>query len=95
VQHRRVAPMLHRRPENSMIVAGVVIQTIPGRQADVIARLVDVPGLQIKGGDGRDRIAAVWSAESAHSLEEIVESLVEIDEDVIGVYPTFVGEDEG
>jgi nitrate reductase NapAB chaperone NapD len=72
-----------------------VIQTIPGRQADVIARLVDVPGLQIKGGDGHDRIAAVWSAESAHSLEEIVESLVELDEDVVGVYPTFVGEDEG
>lgn len=76
-----------------MIVTGVVIQTIPGRQADVSARLLDVPGLQLKGGNGEDKIAAVWSAESAQSLEEIVESLVDLDEDVIGVFPTFVAED--
>lgn len=77
-----------------MIVTGVVIQTVPGRQAEVSARLLDVPGLQLKGGNGEDKIAAVWSAESAQSLEEIVESLVDLDEDVIGVFPTFVAEDE-
>lgn len=76
-----------------MIVAGVIIQTISGRQADVISRLQGVPGLTLQGGDGRDRIAAVWSGDTAESLEEIVGSLVDLDEDVIGVYPTFVGED--
>jgi len=77
-----------------MIVTGVVIQTVPGRQADVSARLLDVPGLQLKGGNGEDKIAAVWSAETAQSLEEIVEALIDLDEDVLGVFPTFVGEDE-
>ena len=76
-----------------MIITGVVIHTLPGRQADVSARLLDVPGLQLKGGNGEDKIAAVWSSESARSLEEMVESLVDLDEDVIGVYPTFVAED--
>lgn len=76
-----------------MIVTGVVIQTVPGRQAEVSSRLLDVPGLQLKGGNGEDKIAAVWSAETAQSLEEIVESLLDLDEDVLGVYPTFVAED--
>ena len=76
-----------------MIVAGIIIQTAEGRQADVISRLSGVPGLSLKGGDGRDRIAAVWSAETAQSLEEAVGSLVDLDEDVVGIYPTFVGED--
>jgi nitrate reductase NapAB chaperone NapD len=75
-----------------MIVTGIIIQTLPGRQVEVVARLHGAPGLQMRGGNGDDRIAAVWSAETAQELEEIIESLVDLDEDVIGVYPTFVGE---
>jgi len=75
-----------------MIITGIIIQTLPGQQVEVVSRLFGVPGLEMHGGNGDDRIAAVWSAETAQSLGEIVESLVALDEDVIGVYPTFVGE---
>lgn len=77
-----------------MIIAGVIIETLPGRAAGVSARLVSVPGLTLHGGDGDSRIAAVWNAGTAQSLEEVVGSLVELDEDVVGVYPTFVAEDQ-
>lgn len=77
-----------------MIIAGVLIETLPGRATGVSARLVNVPGLTLHGGDGDSRIAAVWNADTAQSLEEVVGSLVELDEDVVGVYPTFVAEDQ-
>jgi nitrate reductase NapAB chaperone NapD len=76
-----------------MIIAGVVIETVPGRQAAVAERLEGVPGLTIKGGDGQNRIAAVWTAPNAQSLEEAVEGLMDLDEEVVGVFPTFVGDD--
>lgn len=77
-----------------MIIAGVLIETLPGRAAGVSARLVNVPGLTLHGSDGNSRIAGVWNSGTAQSLEEVVGSLVELDEDVVGVYPTFVAEDQ-
>jgi len=78
----------------TVIIAGVIIETLPGRAACVSARLVNIQGLTLHGGDGNSRIAAVWNSGTAQSLEEEVGSLVELDEDVVGVYPTFVAEDE-
>lgn len=76
-----------------MVIAGVVIETVPGEQAAVIGRLDGVPGLSIKGGDGVSRIAVVWSAADGRSLTDSVEALMKIEEGIVGVYPTFVGED--
>lgn len=76
-----------------MIIAGVVIQTLPGLAADVATRLASFEGLSLRGGDGDDRIAAVWSTETPESLEKLAESLVTGDESILGVYPVFVGDD--
>jgi nitrate reductase NapAB chaperone NapD len=78
---------------NDMIIAGVVIQTLPGQGPDVAMRLTGVEGLSLRGGDGEDRIAAVWSAETAESLESLAESLVKTDESILGVFPVFIGDD--
>lgn len=75
-----------------MIVAGVVIETQPGRAAAVAARLGDVPGLEVRGDDGDRRLAGVWSARSGEALEELAEALVAGDEEILGVFPTFAGE---
>lgn len=77
-----------------MVIAGVVIETLPGRAADVAARLDGVSGLDVQGHDGDRRVAAVWSAPEGAQLESLSELLCRSDPDVLGVFPTFVGDDE-
>ncbi len=76
------------------VVAGVVIETHPGQGPFVACRLGDLPGLEIVGGDGDRRLAAVWCAASGKSLERAVEALLRSDQDIIGIFPTFIGRDE-
>lgn len=76
------------------VIAGMVIETRPGQGPFVACRLESTPGLSIVGGDGDHRLAAVWSASSGRELERAVERLIHDDEDILGVYPTFIGLDE-
>jgi len=78
-----------------MIVAGVVIETVPGRAAEVAARLAAAARVRLEGGDGARRLAAVVRAEDGDQLESWAQDLVRADEAVLGVFPTFVGEDRG
>jgi hypothetical protein len=76
-----------------MIVAGVVIETAPGAAARVAARLRGEPGLELQGGDGDGRLAAVLTAADGSALEAFAERLVRDNGEVLGVFPTFVGDD--
>ena len=76
-----------------MIVAGVVVETVPGAEARVAARLLRVRGLTLCGGDGDHRIAATIEAPSRASFEELTQALLDCDEEILGVFPTFVGAD--
>ena len=78
-----------------MIVAGILIETIPGAAARVAARLVGRSDLEVTGGDGESRLAAVCEAGTGAALESFVEELVAHDEEILGVFPTFVGDDQG
>jgi nitrate reductase NapAB chaperone NapD len=75
-----------------MIIAGVLIQTLPGQAGVVSARLGCVDGLVVHGMDGDARVAAVWSAADADDLSRQAESLIKGDPQVVGVFPTFVGQ---
>lgn len=77
-----------------MVVAGLVIETVPRSAESVARRLGRQPGLEIKGVDGDCRIAAVWTGESGEDLEQASERIVAEDEEVLGIFPTFVGQDE-
>jgi hypothetical protein len=76
-------------------VAGVVFLTKPGAGLRVAARLAGEPGLTLTGGDGDSRVAAVWEAPDGASLGALAERLLAEDAELLGVFPTFVGEDEG
>lgn len=77
------------------VVAGVVVETVPGALARVAARLGQVPGVTLQGGDGDRRLALTWEAADGGELERLAERLLREDAEVLGVFPTFVGEDEG
>ena len=76
------------------VVAGVVIETLPGQGPFVACRLENEPGLEIVGGDGDRRLAVVWTAGSGKALEVAAERLLERDEEIIGIFPTFIGRDD-
>ncbi len=76
-----------------MIVAGVVIETVPGAAPRVAARLLHEPGLELLGGDGDRRLAAMFTGPAGGALEALAERLVHAFPDVIGVFPTYVAED--
>jgi hypothetical protein len=80
-----------------MIVAGVVIETVPGAAPRVAARLLRVEGLELQGGDGDHRLAAVFTGDDGRALEELADLLVRSDPEVLAVLPTYVarnGQDE-
>ena len=76
-----------------MIVAGVVIETVPGAAPRVAARLLHEPGLNLQGGDGDRRLAAVFTGPAGGALEALAERLVHAFPEVIGVFPTYVADD--
>jgi hypothetical protein len=76
-----------------MIVAGVVIETVPGTAPRVAARLLREPGLELRGGDGDRRLAAVFCGDDGAALERLGERLVRCDGDILGIFPTLVADD--
>lgn len=77
-----------------MVVAGLVIETLPHRAVSVGQRLRHRRGLEIKGDDGDRRLAAVWTGESGEELEKASEEIIATETEVLGIFPTFVGQDE-
>ncbi len=73
------------------MIAGVLIETAPGAEPRVAARLLRVEGLSLCGGDGHRRIAAVLEVDDGAALERMVERLVAEDEAILGIFPTYVG----
>jgi hypothetical protein len=78
-----------------VIVAGVVIETVPGAAPRVAARLLREPGLELHGGDGDRRLAAVFHGADGAALEAFAERVVRADAEVLGVYPTYVADEDG
>jgi hypothetical protein len=74
-----------------VIVAGVLIETAPGAEPRVAARLLGRPGVILHGGDGDHRIAAVLESPSGDALAGFTERLLASDEEILGIFPTFVG----
>lgn len=82
------------RRRRGAVIAGVLIETLPGTEPRVAARLLSVPGVTLHGGDGHRRIAAVLEASSGETLEQVSERLLASDEEILGLFPTFVGSED-
>jgi hypothetical protein len=76
-----------------MIVAGVLIETTPGAAPQLATRLLGSPGIELQGGDGVRRIAAVVTGADGSALEALSERLLQEHPEILGIYPTFIGDD--
>ncbi len=77
------------------MIAGVVIETAPGAEPRVAARLLRAPGVTLYGGDGDHRIAAVLDGGSGETLADVTRRLLASDDEILGIFPTFVGAEDG
>ena len=76
------------------VVVGAVVETLPGRAPSVACRLESITNLDVVGGDGNRRLAIVWCSSSAKALEREMGKLVKGDEEILGIFPTFMGQDD-
>ena len=77
------------------VIVGAVVETLPGKAPEVACRLEALDDLDVVGGDGERRLAIVWASSSAKVLERAMDRLVKGDEDILGIFPTFMGRDDG
>jgi hypothetical protein len=61
--------------ERAPAIAGVLLVTAPGAAPRVAAQLLATPGLELTGGDGDSRLAAVLEAEDGAALDAAVARL--------------------
>ena len=97
IRRRDFAPLPAHGPFPSGVplVVGVMVVTQPGRGPQVADRLGDRPDMQVVGGDQDSRIAAVLSSPDSRSLVTEVQELVREDAEILGVFPTFIGQEQG
>jgi hypothetical protein len=74
-----------------VIVAGLVVETLPQAAERVAARLAGVPGVQVHGNN-EFGVAITWSGESREDLAKLSEGIVSGDDDVVGVHTTYIGD---
>jgi len=74
-------------------VVGVVIETAPGAEPRVAARLLAVPWVALQGGDGDHRIAAVLESPDGASPQELAERLLAFGREILAVLPTYAASD--
>lgn len=79
---------------SNMLISGVVIETTPGKAESVAARIAGTPGLVLVGGDDCSRLAGVLESPDPSALERALRELVRRDEEILGVYPTFLGRED-
>jgi hypothetical protein len=70
------------------MLAGVVIETLPGKAQAVAHRLSSLSGLRIEGDDGLSRVTAVWKIPGDMEPESLAETLYAWDGDILTVFST-------
>ncbi len=73
-----------------MILATIVVQTLPGRAPAVRERLAEIEGLGSMRLDGDHRIEGTWRLPEDDTAEGLSEALRGMDADIVAVYPTFL-----
>jgi len=77
-----------------MLVANVVIETLPGKARAVAERMEQMRGMGGLAADDR-RITATWTVHDCDTVEGLSEVLQAMNPEIVCVYPSMVGEEEG
>lgn len=78
-----------------MLVASMIVKAEPELAEEVARQLGRVPGVTTYGVHKEENIVVVAEAHDVEQLENLTRYILENFEGAWGVYPTFVGSDDG
>ena len=77
-----------------MLVANIVVETLPGKAQAVAERMEQIKGMGALSADGDRRVVATWTVPDCDTVEGLSEVLQAMNPEIICVYPSMVGEEE-
>lgn len=77
-----------------MIIASMIIRTLPEKAEEVVLGLKKLPNVTTHGIHKDENIIAVIEAEKEVHLEDLAKYITAEFDGVLGTYPTFIGNEE-
>ncbi len=77
-----------------MLVASIVVETLPGRASTVAGRMAQLAGMGSPAAEGDHRVVAIWKVPDSDTLEGLSEVLQAMNPEIVLVYPTVVGRED-
>lgn len=77
-----------------MLVASIVVETLPGKARTVAERMGHLRGMGSPSAEGDHRVVARWKVPDSDTMEGLCEVLHALNPEIVEVYPTVVGEEE-
>jgi hypothetical protein len=80
--------------EDAVLVANIVVETLPGQAQTVAERMGRIDGMGEASADGDHRVIATWSVPDNDTIEGLSEVLHAFNPEIVEVYPTLVSREE-
>jgi len=77
-----------------MIVASIVVETLPGKARAVVERMEQIRGMGPLSADGDRRITGTWTVPDGDTVEGLSEVLRALNPEILCVFPTMGGEED-
>jgi hypothetical protein len=77
-----------------MLIARVVVETLPGQARTVADRMALLTGMGALSAESDHRVVADWKVPSCDNCEGISEVLHALNPEIVEVYPTLVSEED-
>jgi hypothetical protein len=77
-----------------MLVAKIVVETLPGKADLVAEHMGHITGMALLSAEGDHRVTATWKVPDDDTLEGLSEVLQALNPEIVHVYPTFVGQED-
>lgn len=77
-----------------MLIARVVVDTLPGAAHTVAARMAQLSGMGPPVAESDHRVVADWKVPSGDNREGIAEVLHAMNPEIVEVYPTLIVEED-
>jgi hypothetical protein len=77
-----------------MLVASIIVETLPGKARAVAERMEQMRGMGPLAAEGDRRVVATWTVPDNDTIEGLSEVLQAMNPEIICVYPSMIGEEE-
>ncbi len=77
-----------------MLIASMIVKVMPDKAEEIALFLERLPNVTNYGVHKENNIIVVIEAHDEEQLENLAKYILDSYEDVLGVFPTFVGSDE-